>query len=246
MEITEGIYLVGSGRSGFSMTNLCDSHVYLLESPEGNIMIDAGVGLETERIIKNIEKDHIDPKSVDHLFLTHVHSDHAGGSAQLKMQLGLKVYVPQLGSHLLRTGDEEGLSLPLAKADNIYPKDYTFPPCEPDIELNGGEAFIFGEMKVQVIHTPGHSTDSMCYLIDIGGKRCLFSGDVVLHDGLLLFLNCPGTTMAGYRNSMPRLAHLNIDMLMPGHGSFVLSCGQEHVDKAIEALSHVVPPPSMW
>ena len=144
------------------------------------------------------------------------------------------------------TGDEEGLSLPVAKADEIYPEDYIFPPCEPDVELDGGETFTFGDLNIQVIHTPGHSPDSMCYLADIKGKRCLFSGDVVLHDGLLLFLNCPGTTMEGFRNSMPKLANLGIEALMPGHGPFVLNTGQEHVDKAIEALKHLAPPPGMW
>ena len=246
MKITDGIYLVGSGRSGFCMTNLCDSHVYLLTGSEGNVMIDAGVGLEVNRIIENIKNDGIDPQSVVHLFITHVHSDHAGGSAELKEKLGLKVYVPRPGVHLLRTGDEEGLSLPVAKADGIYPEDYTFPPCEPDVELDGGETFTFGDLNIQVIHTPGHSPDSMCYLTDVKGKRCLFSGDVVLHDGLLLFLNCPGTTMEGYRNSMPKLANLGIEALMPGHGPFALTTGQEHVDKAIEALKHLAPPPGMW
>ena len=246
MKITDGIYLVASGRTGFCMTNLCDSHVYLLENSEGNVMIDAGVGLEVNRIIENIEKDGIDPESVEHLFITHVHSDHAGGCAELKNKLGLKVYVPRMTAHILRTGDEEGLSLPLAKADKIYPEDYEFPPCEPDVELDGGETFAFGNMKVQVIHTPGHSPDSMCYLIDVKGKRCIFSGDVVLHDGLILFLNCPGTTMEGYRKSMPKLANLGIEALMPGHGLFTLNIGQEHVDKAIEAMKHVAPPPAMW
>lgn len=246
MKITDGIYLVGSGGSGFCMTNMCYSHVYLVEGSDGNIMIDAGVGLEVDRIIECIEKDGIDPKSVGHLFITHVHSDHAGGSAELKELLELKIYSPRISAHTLRTGDEEELVLPAAKADGIYPEDYTFPPCEPDVELDGGESFTFGDLKLQVIHIPGHSADSMCYLVNVRGKRCLFSGDVVLHNGLILFLNCRGSTMKEYRNSMPKLANLGIEMLMPGHGAFVLSNGQEHVDKAIEALTHIAPPPAMW
>ncbi|MFC1541243.1 MBL fold metallo-hydrolase [Candidatus Latescibacterota bacterium] len=246
MKITEGIYLVGSGRSGFSMTHTCDSHVYLIAGSEGCVMIDAGVGLEVHRIIDTIRADGIAPELVEHLFITHVHSDHAGGCAELKEKLGLKIYVPKLGAHLLRTGDEEGLSLPVAKADGVYPEDYVFPKCEPDMELSVDETFTFGNLNLRVIHTPGHSTDSMCYLAEVNGKRVLFSGDVVLHEGLLLFLNCPGSTMEGYRGSMSKLGGLGIDMLLPGHGAFVLNNGQEHVDKAIEALKHLAPPPAMW
>ena len=246
MKITERLYLVGSGRSGFGMTNPSDSHVYLVESTSGNIMIDAGVGLEVDRIIGVIEGDGIDPPTVDHLFLTHVHSDHAGGTAEFKRRFDCTVYVPRLEAEILRTGDEDLLSLPVAKADGIYPEDYTFTPCNPDVELAGGETFTFGEVTVQAIHTPGHSSGSTCYLVETEGKRCLFSGDVVLHNGLLLFLNCLGSTMEGYRASLPKLAGLDVDMLMPGHGLFTFSNGQEHIDKAVEAIKHLAPPPAMW
>ncbi len=246
MKITDGVYLVGSGGEGVCMTNNYDSHVYLVEGSEGHIMIDAGVGLEVHRIIENIEKDGIDPESVKYLFITHVHSDHAGGSAELKEKFGLKVYVPSGDAEIIRTADYERLGLVIAKADNIYPEDYMFPPCEPDVELDGGETFIIGDLNIQVIHTPGHSHNSMCYLIDVKGKRCLFSGDAVLHNGKLLILNFEGCTMEGYRNSMPKLANLDIDALMPGHGLFVLNDAQEHVNMAIEALKHLAPPPAMW
>jgi hydroxyacylglutathione hydrolase len=246
MKITDDVYLVGSGRSGFSMTHKCDCHVYLLKGSEGCIMFDAGVGLEVDRIIGTILSDGLDPESVGHVFITHVHSDHAGGSAELREKLGAQIHVPKSGAHLLRTGDEEGLSLPVARADGVYPEDYTFPKCEPDTELEGGETFTFGDISLRAIHTPGHSADSMCYLAEVNGKRILFSGDVVLHEGLLLFLNCPGSTMEGFRGSMSKLGGLGIDMLMPGHGAFVLSGAQEHVEKAIEALKHLAPPPAMW
>ncbi|MBA7560527.1 Metallo-beta-lactamase L1 type 3 [subsurface metagenome] len=244
MKISDGIYLVGSGHGGFSISNECDCHVYLVESTDGNVLIDAGVGIETERIIGNIVNDGIDPESIDHLMLTHVHSDHAGGCAELKKKLSLTVYVPRIEAHLVRSGDEEGLGLILAKADGIYSDDYRFPVFEPDIELDGGETLTVGELKIRVIHTPGHSPGCMCYCMNVRGKTCLFSGDVVLHDGKLLFLNCPGTTMEGYRSSMPKLANLGIDSLFPGHHNFSIHDGQKDVDKAIDSLKHLVPPPN--
>lgn len=244
MKLMKDVYLVGSGRVGCSISNDADCHVYLIANGDESILIDAGVGIEVDRIIDNIKEEGIDPKSVKHLFLTHVHSDHAAGTAELKQKLGVKVYISDKEAHLMRSGDEEGLGLVLAKADNIYPQDYVFPVCNPDVEITGDQEFKIGNLIIEAIHTPGHSEGSISYLIKINGKKCLFCGDVVVHGGLLMFLNCPGTTMEGYRKSMPKLGNRGIEGLFPGHHCFVLNKGQEHIDKAIEALKHVVPPPN--
>ena len=105
MKISEGIYLVGSGQAGFMISNRSDCHVYLLENPEGHILIDAGVGLETDRIVENIKKEGIDPQSIAHLFLTHSHADHSGGTAWFKEKFDVKVYVSSKEAHLLRSSD---------------------------------------------------------------------------------------------------------------------------------------------
>ena len=212
MKIIDRIYLVGSGKHGFAISNTCDSHVYLIENDREHVMIDAGVGMEVDRIVENIINDGINPEDIGHLFLTHVHSDHAGGSAELKRRFGCKVYAPRLEAHLMRSGDEEGLGLILAKQDNFYPESYKFPVCEPDVELEGGETFTVGDLSIRTIHTPGHSPGSTCFLMTINGRTCFFSGDVVLARGLIMFLNCPGTIMEEYRMSLPKLANLKISL----------------------------------
>ena len=244
MKITDGIYMVGSGGAGCMISNSVDCHVYLIESSEGHALIDAGVGLEGERIIENIKKEGLDPQAVKHLFLTHSHADHAGGTKALKEKLGLKVYISRAEAHLLRSSDLLDQGLTEAILDNIYPKDYVFANCEPDVELDGGETFTLGEWEIKTIHTPGHSKGSMCYLLKKEGRTILFSGDVVVHGGKLMFLNCEGSVMKDMRESMPKLANLGIEELYPGHHCFVCSGGQEHVDKANEALKHLWPPPN--
>ncbi len=244
MKITDSIFLVGSGKNGIFISNKADSHVYLIESPGGHVMIDAGVGIEVGRIIENIRKDGLDPHDVRHLFLTHVHSDHAGGCAELKEKLGLKVYIHKSEARLLRTGDEKGLALDIAKADGFYPLDYIFPGCEPFQELAGGEKFDFGNFTLEAMHVPGHSEGAMCYLVKMNGRTILFSGDVVVHGGKLMFLNCVGSDMAEMRRSMPRLANLGVGEFYPGHGCFALGNGQYHIDIALENLKHLVPPPN--
>ncbi len=108
----------------------------------------------------------------------------------------------------------------------------------------GSETFDFGNFTLETFHVPGHSEGAMCYLVKIGSRRCLFTGDVVVHGGKLMFLNCVGSDMGAMRRSMPKLAGLEIEELYPGHGCFVLSNGQSHIDIAIENLRHLVPPPN--
>ena len=242
MKITDLIHLVGSGRSGAFISHRCDSHVYLVESPGGHVLIDAGVGIEPERIIENIRGEGLDPADVKHIFITHVHSDHAGGSASFKERFGVKIAIAKAEAHLLRSGDFSGLGLDVAIPDGFYPPDYRFPTCKPDFELVGGETFDFGNFTLEAIHVPGHSIGSMCYLVRIGERRCIFTGDVVVHGGKLMFLNCVGCDMGDMRRSMPKLAGLGVQEFYPGHGCFVLTNGQEHIDIAIENLRHLVPP----
>ena len=141
---------------------------------------------------------------------------------------------------------ENSKNTPIVTIDEIYPADYTFTNCDPDVELAGGETFTIGEWTVEAIHTPGHSKGSICYLFKTGERVCLFSGDVVVHGGKLMFLNCEGSVMADMRQSMPRLGNLGIEEFYPGHGCWVCDCGQEHIDKAIEALRHLGPPPNAF
>jgi len=244
VKISEGIHVVGGGRHGFGMTNPFDCQIYLIENAGGHILIDAGVGLEVDRILDTIRKDGIDPNDIKHLFITHVHSDHAGGCAEMKKRLGLKVYISKAESQILRTGDEVQLSLDIAKRDGFYPQSYTFKGCEPDVELNGGEKFTFDGFTIETIHVPGHSPGSMCYLVKFGNRVCLFCGDAVVQGGKLMFQNAIGCDMGETRRSMPRLANLGVQELYPGHYCFLLSDGQSHVDAAIEALRHLLPPPN--
>ena len=242
MKIKDGTYIVGSGQAGFMLTHKSDCHVYLVETPEGNILIDAGVGLDIDRIVDTIRADGLDPTDITHVLLTHSHADHAGGAAWFRGKLGANVSIGAPEAEVLRSSDLMDWGLDIAIRDGIYPADYRFPNCVPDGVLEGGETFTFGDLTLEAILTPGHSPGSVCYLMRGRGRTALFSGDVVTHGGKLMFLNCRGSAMADMRESMPKLGGLGVEELYPGHGCFVLTGGQEQIDTAIENLSHLTPP----
>ena len=84
--------------------------------------------------------------------------------------------------------------------------------------MNGGETLSLAE-PVQVIHTPGHTPGSACYLLP--ERRVLFTGDTLFSDGSRLSRSIPfpGYDGEAYRDSLQRLASLDFDVLCGGHGA---------------------------
>ena len=87
MKLTDRVFLVGSGKCGFSITNDFDCHTYLIDGGSELALIDTGAGLQTERILAHVEADGFDPTRIGHLLLTHAHADHAGGASALRKQV---------------------------------------------------------------------------------------------------------------------------------------------------------------
>ena len=242
MKIMPGIYLVGAGMVGLSHPN--DSYIYLLDGGGEPALIDAGVGLEIERIFANIEEDGFDPTKINKVILTHTHADHAGGCKGMREKLRCKIFVPGDEVNLLERGTDEELGLIIAKESGIYSPDYLFPHCSTDVVVSNGDTIWVGELQLRAIHTPGHSPGSTCYLLEHRGKHILFTGDVVFYDGEIGLLNYWGSNLADYRSYINRLANLSVDVLLPGHKLFTLSDGQQHIDRAISALKKLSVPPT--
>lgn len=244
MRIFEGLHLVGSGQFGISHANDC--HVYLVDCGGEVCLVDAGVGLDNERLLRNIDDAGYDPCSIGHVLVTHAHSDHAGGCKGLAEATGAEVVCSESEAKLMGEGSDEELGLILAKHSGCYPEDYVYPHFTPTRIAADGDTLRIGDVEVTCLVLPGHSIASVCYLFDgLAGRRVLFSGDTVLFRGLIGMLNCPGSDINAYRESIFRLAEVEIDALMPGHLVFVCEGGMEHVQMAKEALSGVYMPRCM-
>ncbi|UCC41073.1 MAG: MBL fold metallo-hydrolase [Candidatus Aminicenantes bacterium] len=91
-----------------------------------------------------------DPK---YILITHNHMDHTGALKQLK----------------------SSINVPIA----IHPSDANYLPCSPDMMLTDGKAVSFGNVELRVLHTPGHTPGSLCFLT----ARHLISGDTIFPGG---------------------------------------------------------------
>ena len=180
------------------------TNTYLIGDPAGGAwaVIDPGPALEA----------HVDaivaaaPGPIDRILVTHTHKDHSPAARALKARTG----APVLG---------------LAPRHREW-QDETF---AADATLHGGERVALGERThLRVVHTPGHASNHLCYLLE--EEKTLFTGDHVMQLSTVV-INPPDGDMAAYLDSLREIAALDLDWLAPGHGFLMAEPRQ-----AIEAI----------
>lgn len=241
MRLTDDVYLVGSG--AIRLSNRFDCHVYLLQSEGEAALIDAGSGLEPERIVQNLAAAGVGLGALKYSLLTHVHGDHAGGVRALRDRLGGKVVASAIEARLLAAGSDQELGLTMARASGIYPESFQIPRLEVDQVIEDGESLKVGAYRVTALVRPGHSAGHTCFLAE-NSRRLLFSGDILFLKGLASVQNIPGCDLDAYRASVRSLRGLGVDALFPGHSLWCIDGAQEHIDLAADRWSAALVPPN--
>ena len=242
MQLSESLYVVGGGANGLGISETHDSAIYLVDVGPELVLVDAGCGIDPGPTVRNIEGHHFDPSRIGHVLLTHCHADHAGAAAFWRERTGAKVAASREEAAFLDSADEEELGLVRARQDGVYPTNYRLRACAIDLPVEHAQQIQLGDVTFTALQVAGHSRGSLCYLVELDGRRCLFSGDVVFCGGWISVLNCPGSSLAEYGQHIGCLADLRIDALLPGHFGFTLGLGQTHIDTAIRGLQGLSPP----
>jgi glyoxylase-like metal-dependent hydrolase (beta-lactamase superfamily II) len=246
MRLSERVHLVGSGSNGFDLTDAYDCHVYLVDGGTELALIDAGAGMGAEAIVENVRRDGFDPARIRHLVLTHGHGDHAGGAPRMRRLLAEPaVHASGEIAESLRRGDEEALSLDVAKQAGIYPADYRLEPLPVDHELEDGATIQVGDLGLLVLDTPGHSDGHVSLLLEEEGRQSLFAGDVVFFGGKILLQNIHDCRLDAQVRSLRKLRDLSVTALLPGHLTLSLKEGQRHIERANQALDRLLIPEQM-
>ena len=98
-----------------------------------------------------------------------------------------------------------------------------------DQVLRDGEYLRCGDRDFQVIHSPGHSSDSVCLYCE--EERVLFSGDTPL------LIRTPGGSYSGkFVRLLEKLAGLRIDVVYPGHGAPVTGHIREMIQQTLQSV----------
>lgn len=151
-------------------------------------VIDPGPALveHTEAIV-----DYCDGR-LEQILLTHTHPDHSPGAALLQQITGASVKASPV------------------QLTRIY--DETFTLNQP---LEDGDRLDLDEYSIEVVHTPGHVANHLCFLLK--GCHWLFAGDMVM-DGSTVVIAPPDGHMGEYLNSLHRLVDMPIEAIAPAHG----------------------------
>lgn len=245
MRLTDRVYVVGSGSLGFDLTDEYDCNIYLLDGGGEAALIDAGAGRDVPSILKIIESDGVPLDRVRYLLLTHAHADHAGGAARLREELGLQVFVARDVAEFLRRGDENGISLDVARKAGGYPPDYRFQACPVDRELGERQKVIVGDCELLVMETPGHAAGCLSFLMKRKKQQYLFGGDTIFFGGRIVLQSIYDCDLQAYVRTIGRLSTLSVDLLLPGHWCFSLRNGQRHIDTAMEVVKRLGVPPNL-
>jgi len=135
---------------------------------------------------------------------THGHWDHIGDNAVVADHTGAPIAVHPL--------DRDRLTSP----QPLW-APFEIPPSVPAVELAEGGVIRFGELRLSVLHTPGHTEGSVCLLSADNGL--LFSGDTLFAGGWGR-VDLPGGDPAAMVESLGRLATLDEPVqVLPGHGN---------------------------
>lgn len=129
------------------------------------------------------------------ILCTHTHIDHSPGARALKAATGAEVI---------------GVPAPSGGKQDV---DFT-----PDRVLRHDDVLDCGVFKLRAVHTPGHASNHLCYLLD--SERLLFTGDHVMQ-GSTVVINPPDGDMVAYLKSLEALLDLDISRIAPGHGHLI-------------------------
>lgn len=171
--------------------------------------------------------------TLEQIWLTHAHIDHAGGAAELGEVLVHPVEAaalrrPFAGLALVTTGWDAALRADLVEAgiavpdllvralpdEGFDPWSYRVRGVEPSGLLSDGQAIDLGDRLLRVVHLPGHTPGSIGLLEERTGL--LFTGDALYDGGLIDTL--PESDVGAYCATMRRLRALPVACVLPGHG----------------------------
>ena len=155
-----------------------------------------------KRVESELIKLGITPKYV---LLTHCHFDHVDGAGVLQ-EAGAKVLCHSVEKR--NVGKSVDLYDAFGAPRSVFTVDDTFLDNETR-ELCG--------IKITVLHTPGHTSGSCCYLVEDGEEKHLFTGDT-LFAGSMGRTDFPTGSAAQMQASLQRLKALDGDMpVYAGH-----------------------------
>lgn len=200
-KVCDRVYQVG----GPDLSSGQDCCVYLLDGGGPLALIDSGCGPGYKTIVANIIRVGFEPERLQTLLLTHCHIDHVGAATLFKAEYGVDIVAHARDSAPLESGDR------LLTAAFLYGVKLQPIVIDRKLVLDEEELEV-GDLRLEVVLTPGHTPGSVAAYVDTGNVRVLFGQDIhgPFHPDF-------GSDIKEWRRSMDKLLALDADILCEGH-----------------------------
>jgi hydroxyacylglutathione hydrolase len=177
---------------------LVQTNGYLVETPDGNFLVDAPEG-----VAEWVEKKGV---RVDDVLLTHQHYDHVTDAAALKA-----------GGAKLHAHAPYSKELTLEAAARAWGMPISVLPYEVDVLFDVSQPLRLAGMEIQLAHVPGHATDAVTFYLSDAGV--VFSGDT-LFAGSIGRTDLPGGSTSQLLEGIDKhLMSLPVETrVLSGHG----------------------------
>jgi glyoxylase-like metal-dependent hydrolase (beta-lactamase superfamily II) len=223
---------------------------YVLRDGDGWTIIDTGINYPAGRAAWRAAfvALEIAPKAIRRIVLTHAHPDHYGMAGWLVEQSGAPVLLAPLEQEFARRAWRDGGAneqaiidffqahgMPTELAEQVRgsmaeTRAMTAPwPATGTIEP--GESIRIGARLFQVLAAPGHSDQHLVFYC--AEERLLLCGDAVLikiTPNISLWPQGRPDPLADFLQSLDRLAALQVDLALPGHGPLIHAFGERLVE----------------
>ena len=178
-----------------------DSNIYIIDN---EVLIDTGTGEYFHSNRKDIEGV-MDPKRLKLIVNTHYHFDHCGGNKKFRDWLHIPIAAHPADKELIESG--QTLAESFGKTSKIV---------TVDVGLIDGDVIRTENFRLQVLHTPGHSSGSICLFEP--EKKILISGDTLFDKRIFGRTDLPTSEPLMLMQSIIKLSRkCEYEHLCPGH-----------------------------
>lgn len=212
---------------------------FLVDTPEGPVLVETGPESLYSNLRTAVEARGHALEDIRHVFVTHIHLDHAGAAWRLARH-GARIYVHPRGAPHLQ--DPEKL---LGSAQRIYGDAMErlwgrLEPIEQEriVPMDDGQVIRFGDVAIQAIHTPGHAIHHITFRLEDG----LFTGDVggirIGNGPTIPPFPPPDIDLEAWADSIAKMRTANPTYIYPTHFG-IKTDGPAHFDSLEENIHRI-------
>lgn len=217
MKLTNNLY-------SYPEKGMLDCNTYVIRDGL-SIIIDPGFPEFLPALIQDLHKDGIQPEDINIITNTHLHIDHCWANEAFREFSKAKILI-----HPIQKKFYDVSVIQTSKFFGLQPIDF-----KEDSYLDG-DRLDAGDTEIELIHSPGHSPDSICFYCR--KDKILICGDVIFN-GNTGRVDLPGGNADELRQSIEKLSQLEIGYLLPGHMGVVI--GTEKIENNFEFIKkHVL------